>query len=215
MAFLAQYSIRSKQAYIFRTNAMREISGASALIRDVWDLLFSEAEKAGVKVKRLSDSDLYFPDDPDEVFSDGCGMADLFRGGGNDTVLIRDKEALRVINAAFSSALLRQSPGMLPLCAWVETNPDNPNYIEDYRRLMQQSDREKNRMRMGRDLAMAPFSMLDRKTFQPITAVIRGNQLSSEAMPGLTISPIRKAASGFWPSFTRTATIWALRFSLY
>ena len=49
---LAQYTVRSKQEYIFRTNRMQEIVGASAIISQSFDLLFSCAEELGVKTER-------------------------------------------------------------------------------------------------------------------------------------------------------------------
>ena len=182
MALLAQYTIRGKQDYIFRTNAMREITGASALIRDAWDLLFREAEKAGVRTRKIDPAEESFPADPDDALAGGIGMADLFRGGGNDTVLIRDTETLRLVNAAFTHAILTQCPGMIPMCAAVTAGNDYPS---DYRRLMEAAEREKNRMMPGRDLAMAPFSMFDRRTSQPIAHLqkVRSqlSQLTSEA----------------------------------
>ena len=169
MAILAQYTIRSKQSYIFRTNAMREITGASTMIRDAWNLLFEKAKGTGLKAKTLDSSDDSFPyDNPSDAFKDDLRMIDLFRGGGNDTVLFKDMESMKLANAAFTRALLEECPGMIPMCAWVETSDD---YREDYRKLMEVSEREKNRMAPGQNLAMAPFSQMNRKTFQPIAYI--------------------------------------------
>lgn len=169
MAILAQYTIRSKQAYIFRTNAMREISGASALIRDAWDLLFDKGGKQ-LKALRLKDtSNDDFVDDPDEAFNGDCQMIELFSGGGNITVLFKNEECLRKANEAFSRALLEQCPGMIPMCVSVKTTND---YKGDYKALWDASEREKNRMEPVQNLAMAPFSMMDQKTFRPITRLI-------------------------------------------
>lgn len=169
MAILAQYTIRSKQSYIFRTNAMREITGASALIRDAWHLLFEKTGETGLKAKVFDLSDDSFPyDSPGDAFKDGLRMIDLFRGGGNDTVLFRDVESMKLANAVFTRALLEECPGMIPMCAWVETSDD---YREDYRKLMEASEREKNRMAPGQNVAMAPFSQMNRKTFQPIAYI--------------------------------------------
>ena len=181
MAILAQYTIRSKQSYIFRTNAMREITGASALIRDAWDVLFKKATDAGLITEKLPD-DLNTAFDLNSAFCNGAQMVDLFRGGGNDTVLFKDEESMKLANAAFTRALLEECPGMIPMCAWVETGE---NYKDDYQKLMEASEREKNRMAPGLSLAMAPFSMMDRKTFQPIACVKteggREQQLTAEA----------------------------------
>lgn len=158
---LAQYSIRSKQAYIFRTNAIREISGGSALITNAWDRLFDVAEKAGVICERSS-----VPFQGKDAFADGKGMVELFRGGGNETVLFRDEDTFRLVNAVFTKRLLEDCPGMVPLCVGVPVTGD---YSADYSRLMQAADRAKRQMPLVAQAAMLPFSLMDRKTFQPVT----------------------------------------------
>ncbi len=177
MPFLAHYTIRSKQAYIFRTNRMKEISGASKLIEEAWELLFSAAEDAGLSVKRLDGND-DFPHDPSKAFSGGFNMVDLFRGGGNDTVLFDSRDSFVIANRAFTGRLLRECPGMTSLAVGVETSL---NYKEDYERLMEALDKEKNRMQMSVSRAMMPFSQMDRSTFMPITNIYKGDQLSAEA----------------------------------
>lgn len=178
MPFIAQYTIRSKQSYIFRTNAMREITGASALISGVWGMLFDAAENAGLKVKRLDNNSPDFPKDPADAFRDGQNMVDLFRGGGNDTVLFKDRRCFELANRAFSRKIMMECPGMVPLAVGVETGH---NYIADYSALMKKLDTEKNRMVMADSNAMLPFSLMDRKTFQPITNNLNGEELSAES----------------------------------
>ena len=163
---LVHYTIRSKQAFIFRTNMLAEIRGGSKLIANAWNELFDAAEKAGLKVKRLDDNDFSFPDTPEKAFeNEDYDMIDLFRGGGNDTVLFRNEECMKKANAAFTRRVFEYAPGMIPLCVGVETTE---NYRKDWDNLMDAVEREKNRMQPGRSTAMMPFSMMDRKTFQPI-----------------------------------------------
>ena len=180
MSYLAQYTIRSKQAYIFRTNSMREITGASALIRDAWDILFEEARKAGVYAVRAEDGN---PFSLEHAFDDGIRMVELFCGGGNETVLFPDEETFRLVNAAFTRRLLEACPGMVPLCVAVKAGE---NYQKDYADLMKAVSREKNRMGLGDYPVMMPFSLMDRKTFQPVAAVVmqggEQQELTAEAL---------------------------------
>lgn len=178
MVKLVQYSIRSKQEYIFRTNAMRQITGGSALISKAWDMLFDSAEDVGLKVKRLNGLDDSFPTDTNEAFEGGYDMVDLFRGGGNDTVLFRDENAFRIANGAFTRTLLEKAPGMIPMCVGVEATLD---YRKDWGDLMDESEKIKNSMMPGRSIAMMPFSQMDRKTFQPIVTA-NDTELSAEAL---------------------------------
>ena len=53
---LAQYTIRSKQEYIFRTNRMVEIAGASENISQSWNILFNQADEIGKKLRRVSEN---------------------------------------------------------------------------------------------------------------------------------------------------------------
>lgn len=180
MAFIAQYTIRSKQAYIFRTNAIREITGASALIRDAWDMLIDEAEALGISAVRAEDGDVF---SLTHAFDGGVSMVELFRGGGNTTILYRDMDCCRLVNAAFTRRLLDDCPGMIPLCVAVEATGD---YRADYSRLMVAVVKAKNRMNYGGDVTMLPFSLMDRKTFQPITAVVsrlgKPQEVTAEAL---------------------------------
>lgn len=50
---LAQYTIRSKQEYIFRTNRMVEIAGASENISQSWNILFTQADKMGKNLEEF------------------------------------------------------------------------------------------------------------------------------------------------------------------
>ena len=88
---LAQYTVRSKQEYIFRSNRLQEIEGASAMISQSFDLLFSRAERLGVKTERGGGA--FRMEETLRKFREGeLDMVDLFVGGGNDTVLFRDTD---------------------------------------------------------------------------------------------------------------------------
>lgn len=57
---LAQYTIRSKQEYIFRTNRMVEIAGASENISQSWNILFNQADEIGKKLRRVGMEILFY-----------------------------------------------------------------------------------------------------------------------------------------------------------
>ena len=111
---LAQYTIRSKQDYIFKTNRVLEIVGASEHIAGIWEELFKIAEASSLKFQRT-----------DTKFSMGSiakafeerelDFVELFCGGGNETILFRSQETYRKLNRAFSYKLLTKYPGMVPM----------------------------------------------------------------------------------------------------
>lgn len=167
---LAQYTIRSKQEYIFRTNRMVEIAGASENISQSWNILFTQADKMGKKLRRVSKNIPFCMEEVKRLFDERkLNGIELFCGGGNDTVLYDSIETYLEVNKAFSRFLLENYPGMIPMAVACEYSGD---YDKDYANLMKQSDIEKNKMISGQSDFILPFSMMDRKTFQPYSDII-------------------------------------------
>ena len=167
---LAQYTIRSKQEYIFRTNRMVEIAGASENISQSWNILFNQADEIGKKLSRVSENTPFCMEDVKRLFDEQkLNGIELFCGGGNDTVLYDSIETYLGVNKAFSRFLLENYPGMIPMAVACEYSGD---YDKDYANLMKQSDIEKNKMISGQRDFILPFSMMDRTTFQPYSDII-------------------------------------------
>lgn len=167
---LAQYTIRSKQEYIFRTNRMVEIAGASENISQSWNILFTQADKMGKKLRRVSKNIPFCMEEVKRLFDERkLNGIELFCGGGNDTVLYDSIETYLEVNKAFSRFLLENYPGMILMAVACEYSGD---YDKDYANLMKQSDIEKNKMISGQSDFILPFSMMDRTTFQPYSDII-------------------------------------------
>ena len=183
---LAQYTIRSKQSYIFKSNRLLEIVGASAIIRDTFEILLDAADECGFRVRKRDENakgvldcqeimrrfGINQPDANSTDRTDGLDVIELFCGGGNDTLLFRNHEVFRRVNAAYTLRLLREFPGILPLCVGVPVDLSRDNYIDDYdKRLMPKVEEEKNRMFPGRGYAAVPFAKMDRNTFLPYSRI--------------------------------------------
>ena len=167
---LAQYTIRSKQEYIFRTNIMVEIAGASENISQSWDILFNQADEIDKKLRRVSENTPFCMEDVKRLFDEQkLNGIELFCGGGNDTVLYDSIETYLEVNKVFSRFLLENYPGMIPMAVACEYSGD---YDKDYANLMKQSEIEKNKMISGQSDFILPFSMMDRTTFQPYSDII-------------------------------------------
>ena len=150
---LAQYTIRSKQEYIFRSNRLLDIVGGTEMIRDAFDWVFAAAEQEGVTCQP-ADVPFKLQAVQDAFAAGTLGMAELFRGGGNLTVLYRDRDTYLRVNRRFSRLVLENAPGMVPMAACCEAN--GQNYSADYSALMAAVDAEKNRMLPGRADYAAP-----------------------------------------------------------
>jgi hypothetical protein len=173
---LAQFTIRAKQEYIYRSNRILEIVGASALISDAFELLLDETEKAGLRVQRIKASVPFSLQETQREFGAGrLQIVELFRGGGNATLLFDSAESYRQTNHAFTYAVLAQCPGMIPMGVCC---PFTGDYRADYKVLMARTEEEKNRMIPGRVIDTLPFALMDRNTFQPMTTTCRkGNEI--------------------------------------
>lgn len=161
---LAQYTIRSKQDYIFKTNKMLEIVGASAIISNAWQMLLETAESLGMQFQTTDDT--FTESVVVEKMKNGqLNLCELFCGGGNETVLFDSFDTFQRLNRAFTYRLLKECPGIIPMAVEVEYTG---NYKNDYQQLIQKTDVERKRMISGKDSFILPFSMMDRNTFSPM-----------------------------------------------
>lgn len=173
MGFLAQYSIRAKQDYIFKTNKILEITGASVHISDAWKYLFACADSLEMKYE-TSMSESFNKSEIEKKFQSGdVQFVELFCGGGNETILFSSKDNFIKLNREFSLYLLKKCPGMIPMAVGVESSD---NYKEDYAKLMEACEVEKNKMTSGQENFILPFSMMDRNTLSPMTRMAKLNK---------------------------------------
>lgn len=163
---LAQYTIRSKQEYIFRSNKLVEIVGASANISHAWDVLFNCAERIGLKVLRVSNEPFEYIQLTNMMdnIKEAHFLVELFEGGGSLTVILDSMPTYVELNKKFSFDVLTKTPGMIPMSVCTKVTD---NYKADYSSLMEKSEIEKNKMIPGRDTFILPFSQIDKSTFQP------------------------------------------------
>lgn len=165
--YLAQYSIRSKQDYIFKTNRVLEIVGASENIRNIWDVLLDIAENT---MKCQTCSDPFCMDTIQNAFAtEQLDVVELFCGGGNETMLFRDKSCFQKLNRDFTHKLLVEYPGLVPMAVGIEAEGD---YSKDYANLMEAAELKRNTMTTQNDDFTVPFAMMDRTTMQPYSRVV-------------------------------------------
>ena len=173
---LAMYDVRGKQEFIFRTNKLQEIVGASWLIRDVFkDYLFPVAD--GYDNTKGIYSYAYSGNDSDSGFSvtefekrlekkEYIGEV-VYEGGGNFIVLFRDKESFKSITYKFTKKIMEEIGTLRVLGTYIEI--DN---FDDYERDRSKLYR-KHRINESQESNISPWSCLpivqvDRKTSQPL-----------------------------------------------
>ena len=187
---LAMYDVRAKQNYIYKTKKLKEIQGASAIIRDVFkDFLYDEAKKSRVKGNDDSDAIYRFkklPDGKPESFSfkkfeermDGNQYIGevVYDGGGNFIILFRDEDTCRDVTFNFTNRLLKERPGLNVMCTYVPVkNGDKYNSADktgDYQRLYANHRINENQESTIQAWGSMPFVQADYISSMPITNFI-------------------------------------------
>ena len=154
---LAIYDFRSKQEFIYRTNKMREITGASELIAGMYDK-FLDAEP---RIECAWENGEAFSTTFD---GDTVGRV-VYIGGGNLCILYRTRDDYVACNKVFSRIVLDKSYSLSMIVACTEWTGDfQETRTAAYRNL----DMQKRVGYAGVPCNVLPYTQVDRTTFQPI-----------------------------------------------
>lgn len=169
---LAVYDFRSKQEYIYRTNRMREITGASEIIATMFQKFLNPKDATGVGTYIRNDWNAPNPEPVVDAHGNPLFAEDevgivIYEGGGNLLVLYRDQPCYVAANKDFSRLVVRTAGtlSMISACAdWNPTQTLRQNTARAYRAL----DAQKRTGDAGVPCNVLPFTQVDRVTFQPI-----------------------------------------------
>lgn len=174
----AIYDCRSKQEYIYRTNKIREIAGASNLLSNVYSILINES---GLKIQNSWKEDVV----QKKVFrkeafiEEGFDGTVIYEGGGNLYVLFKDKDTYIRANRVFSRLLLERSYSISIITAFVEATD---NFNLDRANLYLQKERSKKLGMHSVFCNVLPFTQTDRMSFMPLSSTDRkGKKITTEA----------------------------------
>ena len=114
---LAMYDIRGKQDFIYKSSKIKEIVGASYMIRDCFDdCLFPAAEDCSEKgifsyrrKDQGEDSDDFTVENFEKRLEEGYIGEVIYDGGGNFFVLYRDAVIYKEVNRRFYHNLLEKT----------------------------------------------------------------------------------------------------------
>lgn len=159
---LALYDCRSKQEYIYRTNKIKEIAGASALLADIYPQFFDVCAKNHIKL----DADWKAsPFSKSAFLASDLDAAVLYEGGGNLFMLYKSKELYLRANRLFSRWLIDRSYTIRLVASCTNVTDD---FNADRSRVYAENTRRKN---LGTDSVpcnVLPFTQLDRVTWMPV-----------------------------------------------
>jgi hypothetical protein len=177
---LAMYDFSAKQSYIYRTNKIREIVGASYLIKNAFEdfldliackltfkladsdkLLSSAGEREALSL-RLAEVD---PFKLNDIGGTKCDCAVVYEGGGSLFMVFDTEEKCVTANKAFSRMLYEKAYGLNLICALVPVTED---FQQDIKNLYTCADSIKKRTPQMHPVNVLPYTMIDRTVSLPV-----------------------------------------------
>ncbi len=168
---LAMYDVRGKQEFIFRTNKLQEIVGASWLIRDVFDdYLYESAKKAGGKIynykKERNKSNFSLKSFKEHMRNGYIGEV-VYEGGGNFLLIFENENIFKNVTYHFTKSITENigTLHVLGTCVEITNFDDFPNKEKELYAA--------HRINEAQESNISPWSCLpivqvDRKTSQPL-----------------------------------------------
>lgn len=172
---LALYDIRAKQNFIFRTNHIKEIIGASAIIRDCFkDYLFPQAKRLGKGIfsGENDDREPFSREAFEKHLEEGYTGEIVYDGGGNLILLFKDVETYRNVNYLFTKEVLEKIGTLRVLSSYIEgVNFDD--YKEDSGKLYAVHSVNENQESNIAPWSTLPIVQVDRRTSMPLVGKLR------------------------------------------
>lgn len=180
-AVLAMYDVRGIQNYIFKTNYVKEIIGASAMVENI----ILDGMKNMLLEKTEWNTECFLLDWKTEqeyentiLGNPEIKMQVLFIGGGNAYVLFKNGSICSEVNRYLSKYILEQTYSLPLAVAVVEYTG---SYQQDYLKINEEMRNVKARMPYSMPLGAQPFMAADTITGYPITKYLDGRYLSTES----------------------------------
>ena len=171
---LAKYDFRTKQKYIYRTNVLREIVGASMLITTSYKLFIEELEKAEIPVENdvvFDEQQMRYVNPEDQEFTldvpDNGGKV-IYIGGGNLYMLWSSREIAIKASGILSRVLRENCYGLSAVCGIA---PCTGNYAKDIEKVNRDFQTQKDMVPPFMPTAILPIARVDRKTTMPVSRV--------------------------------------------
>lgn len=175
----ALYDCRSKQEYIYRTNRIKEISGGSALLANVYESFFARAEKHNIKINSDWKSGGIFS--AERFMESGFDGAVIYEGGGNLYMIYRSREVYIKANRIFSRMLLDTTYSVSLIASCVDTDTKG-DFLADRRKLYEENSRIKSTGSVSLPCNVLPITQTDGVTYMPVTEKSEGRSFSRESV---------------------------------
>lgn len=165
---LAMYDIRAKQEFIFKTNHIKEIIGASAIIRDCFDdYLYTTSY--GKKIFHDRSHPFNRDNFKKHIEEQGYIGELVYDGGGNFILIFKDIETYRNTTFEFTKAVLEKIGTLKILSSYIE-GVDFDNYKSDSKELYRVHALNESSESNVSPWGTLPIVQVDRKTSLPLIA---------------------------------------------
>lgn len=158
------YDVRGIQSYIFQTNALKEIIGASLIVDHLMREEFAKATKDFTEQECILDwenaTELKFESNPN------VKIEVLYYGGGNLVVLFRNAELCKQVSVKMAKSIIRNAYGLSLAYAFVEKTED---YQEDWRNLKTKLATIKATTPLNKQAGVLPIVQYDKITSFPLS----------------------------------------------
>ena len=191
---LCMYDIRGKQEFIYKSSKLKEIVGASLIIRDLFeDYLYDAAKTCRDEMNKKSkvkeeykDKDAIFKYDPNEDKLKKFSFRDfedrmngnqyigeiVYDGGGNFLMLYKSEEAMKKTTEIFTKKILKEIGTLKVVATYIENirednyHSDDSKDTGDYESLYQ-----KHRFRESTALYTQPYGSLPIVQTSPVSSM--------------------------------------------
>lgn len=201
---LAMYDVRGKQDYIFKSTKLKEIVGASMIIRDVYDdYLMTSVAKNGVcnidnnitladfesGIFKPGDSDVFSREAFETHLKEGYVGEIIYNGGGNFVILFKNEEIFKEVTHCFTYKVLANTGSLRVIGTCIE-HVNFDDYNSDRDRLYKKHRITENTIQnLPADYSL-PIGMVDPNSFMPIVTRVKANKELRE----LTLENVAKRA---------------------
>lgn len=183
---LCMYDIRGKQEFIYRSSKLKEIVGASLIIRDLFEDYLYDAAKICRNKEEYKDKDAIFRYDQNKEELDKFSFEKfeermngdqyigeiVYDGGGNFLLLYKNENAMKKTTEIFTKKILKEIGTLKVVATYIkDISKDNYHSDEldkpgDYERLYQ-----KHRLRESTALYTLPYGSLPIVQTEPTSSL--------------------------------------------
>ena len=204
-AKIAIYDVRGIQDYIFRTNAVKEIVGASKIVDN---LIITEFENACKECKEINESEIILDWDKHDDYKFDTDLElkieVLYYGGGNLVVLFRTDELCKKVSILMSKNIMTKAYGLSLAYAYVDKTD---NYTEDWNKLKQRLSEIKAVTPKNMPAGILPIVQYDAISGRPLSMVYDNKKVTYEAYQKLKkYEEVQRANSPYVKEFDKMRT---------